>query len=78
MQNPITKEWPGVDSILNNNFINVCDKNKIPLASIRSSLDLQKPQESDNEKPFLYVLENVNLTTETEDLQLELSKELGV
>lgn len=48
------------------------------MASIRASLDLQKPQESDNLKPFLYVIENVSLGTDTEELQLELSKELGV
>jgi hypothetical protein len=43
LYNPIKKEFPGVAAILSNNFIEVCDKNKIPMASIRQSLDLAKP-----------------------------------
>jgi len=41
INHPIKREFPGVTSILSNNFSTVCDKNKIPLASIRASLDLQ-------------------------------------
>lgn len=60
--NPINKEFPGVQAILGNNFIEVCDKNKIPMASIRASLDLAKKQEgSDDDKPFLFTVDNVAL-----------------
>lgn len=37
---PIEKSFPGTKAILENNFTNVCDKNKVPLASIKTSLDL--------------------------------------
>lgn len=41
INHPIKREFPGVEAILSNNFSDVCDKNKIPMASIRASLDLQ-------------------------------------
>ena len=60
--------------------MNLSDRNKLPLASIRSSLDLEKPlREADlaDEKPFLFAVENVPLSLDSEDLQLHLSHVLG-
>jgi hypothetical protein len=76
VNHPIKREFPGVAHILNNNFSDVCDKNKIPLASIRASLDLAKDQESD-ELPFLFVVENVSLDLTSEEIQMQLSAQLG-
>ena len=38
------------------------------MASIKSSLDLEKTQDSDDLKQFLFVVENVALCTESEEL----------
>jgi hypothetical protein len=33
-------KFPGIDSILKDEFSDMCDKNKLPLASIKCSFDL--------------------------------------
>lgn len=67
IHHPIKRQFPGTQTILASNFSDVCDKNKIPMASIKASFDLSKDQESD-EKPFLFVVENVDLKISTEDI----------
>lgn len=46
------------------------DKNKLPMASIKASLDLSgDPRSSEtDEKPFLFVIDKVSLSIESEDL----------
>jgi hypothetical protein len=46
------------------------------MASIRASLDLQQEQKSD-EKPFLFVVENVPLELTSEDIQMQISAKVG-
>ena len=40
---PIKRKFPGVQAILDNNFLCVMDKNKLPMASIQTSLNLNSP-----------------------------------
>ena len=65
---PIKKEFPGMQAVMDNNFINVSDKNKLPLASIRASLDLTKDYAATSDKPFLFVIQNVPLDMSSEDV----------
>jgi hypothetical protein len=53
---------------LGNNFSNITDKNKVPMASIRHSLNLEQTSQDDSEKPFLFVVTGVPLHLETEDI----------
>lgn len=65
---PIKKEFPGMQAVMDNNFVNVSDKNKVPLASIRASLDLTKDYVTTSDKPFLFVIQNVPLHMSSEDV----------
>ena len=48
------------------------------MASIRASLNLEQAISSDdNEKPFLFVVNNVPLELETEDIQHKISLDCG-
>ena len=40
LQHPVSPKFPGVEKILDSDFITTMDKNKIPLASIKTSLSL--------------------------------------
>ena len=86
LTNPIKKQFPGVDAILANNFIDVMDKNKLPMASIQTSLNLNPIDPSTDDptdphqhetKPFLFLLQGVPLDQQTEPLQEHLSREMG-
>ena len=55
--NPL-KKFPTIQGILENNEFNVMDKNKIPMASLKASLDLNPEVEQDlptDDKTFLFV-----------------------
>ena len=45
--NPIKKHFPGIQSVLSNSFIDVMDKNKLPMASIQTSLNLAQIKSTD-------------------------------
>ena len=48
------------------------------MASIRASLNLEQTVScDDNEKPFLFVVNNVPLELETEDIQHKISLDCG-
>ena len=84
--NPIKKTFPGIEAVLSNNFIEVMDKNKLPLASIQTSLNLNSTTTPENTmtdphqhetKPFLFLLQGVPLSQQTELLQDHIVRELG-
>ena len=60
-------KWPGLPKILASDEYNTMDKNRVPLASIRKSLDLSKPEDPEelsslvSPELFLYILEGVPL-----------------
>lgn len=68
LAHPTQSFFPGVESILANNFSNISDKNKVPMASIRHSLNLEQTSQDDAAKPFLFVVTDVPLHLETEDI----------
>lgn len=63
--------FPSLENILSNNVINSMDKNKIPLASIRTSLNLDPSVDQNlqtDSKSFVFVLQNIPLHSITEDI----------
>lgn len=66
------KKFKGVDKILSNDNYKLMDMNKIPLASIKTSFNLDPkypPQQLETDpKTFLFVVENVPLFVSNEEI----------
>lgn len=65
------RSFPGVDRILNNNLFNSLDKNKIPMSSLRNSMNLSQEAGglSTDGKSFVFVMQNVPLFLTNEEIQ---------
>lgn len=71
------KKFPKLEYILNDENINLTDKNQLPLASIRTSLNLNpevKQELLTDEKGFLFVLKDIPMYYMTEEIQEVLQK----
>jgi hypothetical protein len=70
------RKFPGVDKILENNLHRTLDKNKIPMSSIRTSMNLDQDHSglATDAKSFVFVLQNVPLHLTNEEIQGILSK----
>lgn len=70
LKQPLSNKFPGVEAIMGDNFSDVTDKNKLPMASLMASMDLAGDARSGDadEKPFLFVVENISTEIETDDV----------
>lgn len=73
------RKFPGVQKILETTIHNSLDKNKLPMANIRNSMNLEQHSTSGlstDGKSFVFVLQNVPLTWGNEEISAMLTKEL--
>ena len=66
------RKFPGVSTIMENTLFSTLDKNKVPMASLRSSLNFSQQLDSSglltDNKTFVFLLENVPLSLTTEEI----------
>jgi hypothetical protein len=65
------RKFPGVPSLLSNALFNTLDKNRIPMAGLRFSLNLAQEGHSGmntDGKSFVFVLQDVPMSLQTEEI----------
>jgi hypothetical protein len=67
------KTFPGVKAILANDMYNTMDKNRVPMASIKTSMDLNQILKEEqtlltDSKEFLFVIQGVPIYYMTEEI----------
>jgi hypothetical protein len=72
------RKFPGINKIQENNIFKTLDKNKIPMSSIRTSMNLEQNHSglATDGKSFVFVVKNVPLHLTNEEVQAIISKNL--